>query len=450
MNRLSVADHMQDRRQIAILAVIGVALGIFSFVSAGALFDTLMTVAAAYMLLKIKIPEDRDFLFKIFICSIVLRTVLLITLHLTLTSQGRWGYYLQDRAIFLFGDDAYYTLRSWWMAQSFSGHKIPDEMLNNAYTSYFYLPAVFYYFFGFSPISGIFPNCILSVMTAVVYYYMAKEVASAKVAKMTAVVVAFFPSLIIWSIINLKDSLFIFLTGLALLMFAYALKRKSIGFLAASILALIVQFSVRPKLIVVNAAIIAIFLIYYLLKGRKIRALHIVSAVLLIFAASVVMKPYVGKAKNVIVGYHRGVTTVGGINYRLYDDWVYSRDANLDKVGHVEVIKSIPKSWFHFFLEPFPWSARSASGLLVAPQMLVWYLFLFFAVPGVIVQMKSAPVFSSILILYFIIMGTSMSMTGGNIGTDFRLRDVLTPIVILFASAGISRFFAIELKGRER
>lgn len=444
-----------DRKQIVILVAVGVAIGVFSFISPGFMFDLLITGAIAYFLLKIKLPDERNFLLKLFLYGVILRAVLLVALHFALASQGRWGYYLQDRAIFLFGDDAYYTLRSWWMAQFFSGHKIPDEAFTNAfsfngYTAYFYLPAIFYYLFGFSPISAIFLNCLFSVMTGVVYYYMAKEMASTWVAKMTAVLVVFFPSLIIWSIVNLKDSFFIFLTGLAILMFLYALKTRRVSFLVVTILVLIAQFLVRPKLVAANAGLLIFFVLYYYFNGRKVKMKYVFLTILLISVVLIAVKPEVGKIKNAVMRYHKGVTTVGGFNYRLYDDWVYNQGANLNKVTGIDFIKVIPRSWFHFFLEPFPWRVYSVSSLLVAPQMVVWYILIFFAIPGAVVQTRKSPRFSLILIVYFVVMGTSMSMTGGNIGTDFRLRDVLTPIVILFAFAGISRFYKFDLEGPKK
>jgi hypothetical protein len=40
-----------------------------------------------------------------------------------------------------------------------------------------------------------------------------------------------------------------------------------------------------------------------------------------------------------------------------------------------------------------------------------------------------------------LIAGSIFALTGGNIGTDFRFRDMFTPIIILFSVTGLLNFF---------
>jgi hypothetical protein len=111
----------------------------------------------------------------------------------------------------------------------------------------------------------------------------------------------------------------------------------------------------------------------------------------------------------------------------------------------------IPKGVIHFCLEPFPWHIHSMSMLLAFPQMLLWYFMTFLSLIGVLTALRYCPRSSLVLIIYLIVTTLALSVSGGNIGTDFRHRDILTPIVLIFGSAGLLKSLGkLDLKQLSR
>jgi len=58
---------------------------------------------------------------------------------------------------------------------------------------------------------------------------------------------------------------------------------------------------------------------------------------------------------------------------------------------------------------------------------------------GMAMSIKNNSNLSSVLFVFFIVIGTLLAFTGGNIGTNFRHRDMLTPVYLVFASAGLAQ-----------
>lgn len=73
--------------------------------------------------------------------------------------------------------------------------------------------------------------------------------------------------------------------------------------------------------------------------------------------------------------------------------------------------------------------------MLAYSQMCIWYILVLFAAAGFIFSLRRGFFKAGfIFIAYFFVMLSILAVTGGNIGTLFRMRDVITPIVLIFAS----------------
>jgi 4-amino-4-deoxy-L-arabinose transferase-like glycosyltransferase len=344
--------------------------------------------------------------------------------------------------VVLFGDEVIYTVVSRWIVEYISGKPLSNYVLGvvsapfgeYARNIYLYLVSLFYYLFGYSPVSIIFMNCIISVLTGIIYYSIAKQITNIIVAKITAILVTFFPSLIIWSIVNLKDSLFIFLTALILWLFLQLLKNNKIIYLILLILSIILQHYLRRWILLPTLIVLGLS---YLIMKMRIRIIHIFLSFIILVSIFPTLKENLNEFKTRTINYHRGVISTGGNCYRIYDDWLYKPDTISATVNFFGLFKALSKGWLHFFLEPFPWKIFSKSSLLSFPQMIIWYFLLPFSAIGILTQLRYNWRKSFLLVLYFLIIGSIFSLTGGNIGTDFRMRDPLTPIILLFSSIGL-------------
>ena len=100
------------------------------------------------------------------------------------------------------------------------------------------------------------------------------------------------------------------------------------------------------------------------------------------------------------------------------------------------------KGWWHFSFEPFPWKTHTKLMLLSYPQMILWYILMPFVFLGIILAAKYN--WHSLLILFVcsFAIGSSLAMSGANIGTVFRFRDTITPVFLIFAAEGMTDFLA--------
>ncbi len=431
------------------LIATGILIGIVSAIFPGTTFDIVLTAVAAFLIYIFSDAGEKYFLVKLFIWGLLIRTVLLLLLQAALIHKNILVSGYGASAAYLSPDAGYYTVRGWGLAQHIMGIELDKALLGhiytvNAYTFYLYIVAFFHYLFGFSPVSVTFINCLFSVLTGIVYYFIGKEISGDRPARVAAIMIVFFPSLIIWSIENLKDPMFIFLTGIILLAFMKLIKTDRMRYWALLFAALLLQSLVRPKLIVLEAGIALWACFFYMQLKKKLRLKHLF--IMIICAAMIwpVLGPKLDAFRNEIIRYHRGVAATAGFNYRIYDDWIYDTNVDYGRVSNFEFLSAASKGWAHFFLEPFPWNLRSALSIIVFPQMVIWYIILPFSVIGFFLKLKSHKRITVALSAFFLLVGTILAMTGGNIGTDFRIRDMLSPLVILFSAIGLVHFFRVK------
>lgn len=444
---------IQSQPEISAIWKIAIGLGFFigmlNVFSPGALFSLLLVLSIILAIRLFAGQDEKRFLMRIFIYGVSIRAFLLFLIQFLLITKGKWVYYaLDNRATVLLGDDGYNTVVGWWMANNFLGRPLNNytaafqnlSFAEYGQSGYLYLVALFYYVFGYSPISVTFINCILSALTGIIYYSIAKNIMGLRSAKITAILVTFLPSLITWSIINLKEPLFIFLTGVILWLSVQLFKNFKFRYLILLVLSLILQFTFRRWILLPSILIISSS---YLLVRKKINAIQILLLLLILFANSAFLKDKFDDFKYEMISYHWGVLSSGGTTYNLYDV-EYKPGLSSEQVSYLGFLKGFFKGWFHRFLEPFPWRLYSDLSLASFPQIIIWYFLLPFAAIGILMQLTNNCRKSLILILYFLIIGSILALTGGNIGTDFRTRDVLTPLFLLFSSFGLVKIFGFK------
>ncbi len=422
-------------------------LGLLATFSPGSLFCLLLACLIILALQLFTCEEDRRFLITLFISGILIRILLLLAVIFAYSFVNKWVVHPGDvKVIDFIGDSSFYTARGWWLTQYFTDKPMSQVLINAAFneygfSAYLYLISLFYFLFGFSPISFTFTNCILGVLTGIIYYFIAKDLAGRREARLVSILVVFFPSLIIWSITNLKDPFFIFLIALTLWAFIKLVTTKQVKFLIILFFAMAFQYYVRKFF---TAPIILAVTFSYLMIKRKWR-LIILGLLILIAALAVFDVDLLAKFKTYFITYNRGAVRSGGSTYRIFDDWIYSLNfTDYASVSNFTIAVGFLKGAIHFFLEPFLWKITKVSILVSVPQMIIWYFLLFFSIPGIVLQLRRNWRKSLVLVAYLFITGGLLVISGGNIGTVFRFRDLVTPIVILFAVIGICHIMRSE------
>ena len=449
MREFSIQTQAKNKRYWIVVLGLGLFSGVLNFFSPGSLFIFFLAMFLIFAIRLFAGQDERAFLARLFIFGITLRIILSLAIKFILMLQGKWMYFSEGaRLATPFGDAGFNTIVGWWTAQYVSGEPLSDYLLRvvdlgigeYGWSGYLYIVSLFHCLFGFSPVSVVFINCIISASTGIIYYFIAKKIAGVNAARITAIFIIFFPSLIIWSSTNLKEPLFIFLTGVILWQFLQLLEKNKIKirYLILIILALMLQFTIRrwilwPTLLTLG--------ICYLVMKQKLKIMHILLCVIVLLNISPIFQDKLDEIKGKVINYHYGVISTGGHFYRIYDDWVYQLEIPNTAVPYSQVFKGYLKGWLHFFLEPFPWHISSKLSLISYPQMLIWYFLIPFSALGVLLQLRYNSNKSLVLVVYFLIIGSVLALTGGNIGTVFRHRDVLTPLFLTFASLGLVKTF---------
>lgn len=434
-----------EKRTVALIVLLGIIFGFMLSSSSGCAAMLLVFTITGILVYRYSETSYKKFLLILFITGISSRVLFLFLTHIALVASGNfyinfleYGYgYITS----LFGDSGYYTFRSWWLSQLAQGIELPKEVFKEAFVPYgtsnfLRVLAMFHSLFGFSPISSTLINCYLGSLTALLTFDMTKIMFNPRVAKLSSALVMFFPSLFIWSLTNLKETFVIFILILTLYSFIkfYSTRKKLYIFLLFISMALLPGLREGTLNIMLIIFSLTTFIIWKNTNFKKM--ILALSLCLLVLLNLGVVKHYLHKTMLHIANYHKGVITSGGYVYQLLDAKFYIGE-NVQNVTYMDFIKMIPKGIIHFCLEPFPWHIESWSMLLIYPQMLLWYFMTFLSFIGVFLALKYCPRISMVLIVYLILTTLSLSITGGNIGTDFRHRDILTPIILIFGSLGL-------------
>lgn len=167
--------------------------------------------------------QDSHFLFKIFMLALAIRIMSAAIILYYVDAVNESMFVLGDS-----GDDFYYDQLAARLADSWaSGGSFSLPAGLQAYKGYFYFNGALYHLFGHSTLLARFVNCILGAATVLFVYKIAEDVYDVRVAKLAALLTAVFPSLMLWSSLQYKDTL---LTLLVVVAFAQVLRlRDKIG-----------------------------------------------------------------------------------------------------------------------------------------------------------------------------------------------------------------------------
>lgn len=300
--------------------------------------------------------------------------------------------------------------------------------------SYDFWNAIVYYFTGKSPFSVIFVNCLASSLTIIAIYYLTEQLYNKKAAKISAILTAFWPSLFMWSIQNLKESLCIFLIA----MLIWPMVQLKVKFRFYLVFLIILASIALKELRMVSFTIfyVVIFpvsLILFLWKKNKV--LFIFLLLLVGISSTVIISNYLKNSSTL------GYSSLEYINYmrkvRAYGNTAFL--PNLDITNPVIFIFFVPVALLVAWLAPFPWQIGSASQIIALPEMLLYYLLLpaMFSGWKFIIRHKIRE--GGIICIYIFTMMLVLAFVEGNIGTLFRHRAMVLPFMFILVGIGLDK-----------
>jgi 4-amino-4-deoxy-L-arabinose transferase-like glycosyltransferase len=298
-----------------------------------------------------------------------------------------------------------------------------------------YLVAAIYYLIGQNMLAVQFVNAVLGAATAPLIYLCAYRIfRNAGVAKTSALFVAFYPSLILWSSQGLKDGPIVFM--LALSMFA-TLKLDE-------------KFSLKWGLVLLGATFGVFsmrFYVFYMmvvavggsfLIGMKTVATHGKARQLTIVIALGMALMYLGvlRSAGAALEHYGSLESVQRSRADLAGSAAsgYGREADVSTTGGA--LSAIPVGMLYLLFAPFPWQLASLRQSITLPEMVVWWASFPLLCVGLWFTLKHRLRQALPILIFTMMLTLAYSVFQGNVGTAYRQRSQLLVFYFIFVSVG--------------
>ena len=297
-----------------------------------------------------------------------------------------------------------------------------------------YIVGAIYGVIGRNMLAIQFFNAVLGAATAPLIFLSAEEVfKNQRVAKVAAIAVGFYPSLVLWSSQGLKDGPIVFFLALCILATLKLGQKFSAVYLTTLIFSLVGVFSFR-------------FYVFYMLLAAVGGAFLIGMRTLT--AQSMARQFMVVMILGLCFTYF-GVTRYANLQFEQYGNLEQLQKSRQDLSSassgfgqDVDVsttsgaLMTIPTGLIYLLFAPFPWQLGSLRQSLTLPEMVVWWaafplliLGVWFSVKYRLRQMSPILIFTSMLTLAY-------SVFQGNVGTAYRQRAQILVFYFIFVAVG--------------
>lgn len=416
------------------LLVCGGAIFIKPNEAPGALFMCALAAIPTIIILA-RTPEQRTFLMRLFMFALVIRIVLA-----TVIFTGR----MEE---FFGGDANTYHIFGASLVQSWHGNEFHDMAYENFISSgasawgMLYLVAIVYELIGTNLFAIQMINASVGSATAIIVYYVAQSLFNnIRVSRVAAVLVGFFPSLILWSSQALKDALIILVLALSILATIRLMEKITVKYVLILGLCLGALLSLRFYIFYMMSAAVAGS---FILGMKSLSAQSFVHRFLAVAAIGMVFTWF-------------GVLQYAGTQFDRYANLKTIQMSREDQanagsgfgkdvdVGTTEgALSVIPTGIVYLLFAPFPWQFTSLRQSITLPEMIVWWLAFPLLVLGLWYSLKYRLREVSPIVIFTTMLTLAYSLFQGNVGTAYRQRSQLLVFFFIFVAVG-----AIILKER--
>jgi 4-amino-4-deoxy-L-arabinose transferase-like glycosyltransferase len=371
-------------------------------------------------------PADQKFLVRLFLGALCVRWIVAILIHNTTPLRP------------LIGDAYTYSafgqaLSQFWSGEgaAYSSWLVSITNFNKSGWGMIYYIAAIYYLVGQNLLAAAFVTASFGALTAVVVYRVVMLLFEhVRVARTAAVLVAFAPSMIIWSSYPLKDGLIV----LCLSLCAYhSLKlREKISFQSVALLLvfLFCLYSLRHYVfMVLFVAVIG----GIILGAKKLSPARILQGGVLVLILSFVFV-YFGA---------RDVAEKNLDLKRIQSGRVWSaKVANTGYGAEVDItdaraaITFLPIGMSYVLLAPFPWMINSFGQVITLPELILWWLAFPFLLKGYWFSLRHRLKHTLTICLFTLGLTLVYALYQTNVGTAYRQRAQLYVFFFIFISVG--------------
>jgi 4-amino-4-deoxy-L-arabinose transferase-like glycosyltransferase len=390
----------------------------------------LVTFSSLFAILLIRIySDDRDFLTKVFLFALCVR-ILLGTL---IESFGLLKFFGGDS---IFYDEAGYRIVQLWYGTADSSDYL-SEVATSIKTPGWginYLVAIIYFIFGRSVfIAQSFCSVIGAAISPMIYFCAKQLYDNRRVARISALFIAFFPTFIVWSAQLLKDGLIVFLIVLAITMAIFLQKRFSLPAIICLIFSLFGILSLRFYIFYMVG--IGVFLGFII--GINFTFNSLIRRVIAIIILGVSLT-YIGVIETAVVNYDAYADIEKLQSGRQFSARYYNSGFGKDfDVSTMEgALSALPIGLAYLLFAPFPWQINNFRQAITLPEVLVWWSLMPLLVSGIWFTLKTRLRKSIPVIVFTLMLTIAYALFQSEVGTAYRHRTQIQVFLFMFIAVG--------------
>jgi 4-amino-4-deoxy-L-arabinose transferase-like glycosyltransferase len=309
-----------------------------------------------------------------------------------------------------------------------------------------YMVAAIYKVVGRNMLAVQYVNSILGAATAPIAYLISMELFPHKrVARICALLTAFFPSMVLWTSQGLKDGPIVFLLAVSMIATLRLGNRFSFKDLAALALALCGLLTLR--FYVFYIVVIAITTAF-LLGRRPLTAQSFLRQFAIMIVIGLALT-YFGVSRYATLQFE----TYGNFEQlqRMRTDASMSAQSgfgqDIDVSTPAGALSAIPLGFSYLLLAPFPWQMASPRQMITLPEMVIWWASFPLLVLGLWFALKHRLREVAPIMIFITLLTLAYSILQGNVGTAYRQRAQLLVFYFVFVAIG---FVLVKEKREER
>jgi 4-amino-4-deoxy-L-arabinose transferase-like glycosyltransferase len=334
-----------------------------------------------------------------------------------------------DESVFAPDQETYHFYGA-WLARYWSGDTLvfPPKLLADHPKVYYYIVGALYWLFGPYSLVPKLVNALVGTATVKLAYDIAWHVSSnATVARRAAILTAFFPSLVLWSVLNIRDCWVVLL----------------ILVMCRAGLAVRERIHLRGLIVLVGSMI--------LISGFR-------DYLFFALAAPVVLSFLVGRSGNPLRNAALGIVVASGLIYfdrvsgtnharfvdlesiqetRHFTNYGESRFAeSVDISTPGKALVFLPRGVAFFLLAPYPWQISSFRQAVTLPEMLFFYTLLPAIIVGFRYLFTQNTAHALLVCLVAACLTLGYALGEANAGGAYRHRAQVIVLLLVFASVG--------------
>lgn len=304
--------------------------------------------------------------------------------------------------------------------------------------AYHYINGLAFYVFGENATLGpVVLNVFVAVWTAVLAFHLGRRIRGEGTGKALALLVAFFPSLILWSVLNIRDALTTFLVVLATLAVVHARERSAAANGLLALVALVVLSTFRDYMGLLVGVGLGFGLLVAARPGKIFRTLAagvvlVIGLALLAETSGVLQRFPVERPFDTVTELRQDMTRGAGSAFA----------EEVEFGGPADALAFLPLGVAFFLFAPFPWAVNSLLQMAALPETLLWYALVPFTLTGMIAVLKERRPGALLILSVAVIVTAAYSLVEGNVGTAYRHRAQIMPLLFFFTAVGMQRWWA--------